>query len=97
MRAILVLVNEDSELRNVTAPTLACYPNGDDSGAGGAPIVYQQHSNEGFQTSRDGTLVADDVLELAIAIQTLGVTGQTILASLLIRPYCVVLVSSVTR
>jgi len=70
------LINEESKCGNtVTTPTLTHYLNNDDGGSGGAPIVSQQHSNEGVQTTGSTTPVADAVLELAIAIQVLGVTG----------------------
>jgi len=65
--------------------------------SGSAPIVTQQHSNEGVQTTGGGAPVADTILELVIAIQALGVAGQANLVNFLICQYCVVLIGTVTR
>ena len=98
LRGILQSISEESECGNAgTTPTLARYLNDIDGGSGSAPIVTQQHSNEGVQTTGGDTPVADAVLELAIAIQALGVAGQADLVSFLIRQYCVVLIGTVTR
>jgi hypothetical protein len=96
MRAVLESINEDSQCGNAgTTPTLVRYLNDDDHDARGGPS--QQYSNEGVQTSTAGTPVADNVLELAIAIEALGITGQAALVSLLICQYCMVLIGTTTR
>jgi len=98
IRGILQSINEESECGNTgMTPTLTRYLNDIDGGSGSVPIVTQQHSNEGVQTTGGGAPVADAVLELVITIQALGVAGQADLVSFLIRQYCVVLIGTATR
>jgi len=98
IRGILQSINKESECGNTgMTPTLAHYLNDIDGSSGSAPIVTQQHSNEGVQMTGGGAPVTDAVLELVIAIQALGVVGQADLVRFLIRQYCVVLIGTVTR